>query len=283
MERELWPLLYQAVRQVAQSFRQKYVQHQPHVLVLVLLWAAVHDRPISWACRPQHWSTTKLRPARIPSHSTLSRRLDRLVVGTFLRALEQHLRDHGQPGLLSFLDGKPLPVGGCSKDPDAKVGRGAGRLAKGYKLHTLWGQRVLPEAWEITPLNADEATVAARLFAQAPGAGYAVADGNYDSSPLFDEARRHGYQLVVPMPDPNAGQGHHYQSKDRKRCIELVHGEFGQSLLGQRRRIEQSYGNATSFGGGLGPLPAWVRGLGRVRTWVWAKLLINAVRILNKK
>jgi hypothetical protein len=35
----------------------------------------------------------------------------------------------------------------------------------------------------------------------------------------------------------------------------------------------------TSFAGGLGPLPAWVRRLPRVRTWVWAKLLINAVRI----
>jgi hypothetical protein len=38
-----------------------------------------------------------------------------------------------------------------------------------------------------------------------------------------------------------------------------------------------------SFGGGLSSLPAWVRGLDRVRTWVWAKLLINAVRILKKQ
>jgi hypothetical protein len=30
-------------------------------------------------------------------------------------------------------------------------------------------------------------------------------------------------------------------------------------------------------------LPAWVRGLERVRTWVWAKLLINAVRGLIHK
>jgi hypothetical protein len=30
-------------------------------------------------------------------------------------------------------------------------------------------------------------------------------------------------------------------------------------------------------------LPAWVRGLDRVRTWVWAKLLINGVRILIHK
>ena len=42
--------------------------------------------------------------------------------------------------------------------------------------------------------------------------------------------------------------------------------------------IERSFGNASAFAGGLAPLPAWVRGLARVRTWVWAKLIINAIR-----
>ncbi|HEY7311236.1 MAG TPA: hypothetical protein VH643_17880, partial [Gemmataceae bacterium] len=37
------------------------------------------------------------------------------------------------------------------------------------------------------------------------------------------------------------------------------------------------------FAAGLGPLPAWVRRLHRVRTWVWAKLLINGVRIVKKQ
>jgi hypothetical protein len=63
----------------------------------------------------------------------------------------------------------------------------------------------------------------------------------------------------------------------------LVQGEFGRSLYELRRGIERRYGNAVSFGGGLGPLPAWVRGLERVQTWVWAKLLINAIRILMKQ
>ena len=42
-------------------------------------------------------------------------------------------------------------------------------------------------------------------------------------------------------------------------------------------------GRANHFGGGLGPLPAWVRGQDRVRTWVWAKLLINGIRILKRQ
>ena len=55
--------------------------------------------------------------------------------------------------------------------------------------------------------------------------------------------------------------------------------KIGQALYRARTAIERSFGSATCFGGGLGPLPAWVRGQARVRTWVWAKLLINAVRI----
>jgi hypothetical protein len=282
MERELGPPLYYALRAVAQRFRQKYVSYQPWVLVAVLLWAALHDRPLAWACPARHWSTTKLRPPRLPHRTTLSRRLDGLAVGAFLRELEQYLRHRGERCLLSVLDGKPLPVSGVSNDPDAAWGRGAGGQAKGYQLHALWSNRALPEAWEVTALNESEKGVARRLVPQAPGAGYLLADGNLDASPLFDDAAAAGYQSVVPMPDPNTGQGHHYQSPHRRRCFDLVRDDFGRDLLQLRGQIERSFGNAVSFGGGLGPLPAWVRGRERVRTWVWAKLLINAVRILER-
>src|SRR5262249_21412461 len=283
MERELWPPLYHALRAVANRFRQKYVSYQPWVLVAVLLWAALHDRPLAWACRPRNSATTKLRPPRLPHRTTVGRRLDGLAVGAFLRQLEGYLRDRGAVALLALLDGKALAVSGVSKDPDAAWGRGAGGKAKGYKLHTLWSNRAVPEAWEVTPLNESEKGVARRLVRQAPGAGYLVGDGNYDASPLFDDAAAAGYQLVVPMPDPHTGQGHRYQSPWRLRCFDWVRDDFGRDLLRQRSQIERTFGNAVSFGGGLGPLPAWVRGRERVRTWVWAKLLINAVRILMKQ
>ena len=283
MERELWPPLYRTLQEVAKDFRQKYVSYQPWVLAAVFLWAALHDRPVAWACQPRHWSTTTLRPPRLPHRTTVGRRIDHLAVGAFLREVERRLRDRQEVGLLALLDGKPLLVSGVSKDHDAKPGRAAGGKGKGYKLHTLWANRALPEAWEVTPLNEAESTVARRLLRQAPGAGYVLADGNYDASPVFDEAAAGGRQLVTPMPDPNAGQGHHYVSPYRRRCIDLVRGDFGRSLYGQRRQIERLYGNAVSFGGGLGGLPAWVRGRERVRTWVWAKLLINAARILKLK
>ena len=280
MERELWPPLYRLIRETARDFSQKYVQFQPWVLVSVMLWAALHDRPVSWACQARHWSTTTLRLCRIPSSATMSRRVDGAGVGLFWHALEQRLRNCGQPALIAFVDGKSLPVGGNSKDPDAHLGRGAGCFAKGYKLHAIWSTRPVPEAWDVTPLNGNEKEVAKDMVGQLSYGGYLLADGNYDASYVYDAAFTHGYQMVTPFrkgKDP--GSGKHYQSPHRLRSIEIMRSHFGEVLYRARTAIERSFGNATSFGGGLAPLPAWVRGLDRVRTWVWAKLLINAIRI----
>ena len=215
----------------------------------------------------------------------MSRRADSVATGVFWKRLEQHLRQNNEPALLSFIDGKPLTVGGNSKDPDARCGRAAGGFAKGYKLHAVWAsQGVLPETWEVTPLNVSEKTVAYRLIGDLHAGGYLLADGNYDASYLYDRAFQQGYQLVAPYRKAKKpGGGGHYQSPHRLHSIELLQHEYGQTLYGARRGIERSFGNATSFGGGLAPLPAWVRGLDRVRTWTWAKLLINAVRIVMHK
>jgi Transposase DDE domain len=282
MERELWPVLYRFVREVGKDFRQKNVSYQPWVLVAVLLWAALHDRPLSWACQKRHWSTTRLQPARIPSPATLSRRLYTVGTGLLLRALEERLRNTHDPRLVAFLDGKPLPVSRVSADADAQVGRGAGGMGKGYKLHTVWAGRPMPEAWEVTALNTHEMVVAARLVVQLHHTGYLLADGNYDSGPLADRAMAQGYQLVAPLP-AHAGQGHRPQSVHRLRNRDLLAGDFGKDLYRLRGGVERSFGNATAFAGGLGPRPAWVRRQHRVRTWVWAKLLINGVRILRNQ
>lgn len=283
MERELWSLLYRTVREVAARFQQKYVQIPGWALVLTMLWAALHDRPVSWACHSNNWSTTRLRPPRFPSQPTMSRRIHGVGVGLFWRAVEERLRQLSarQPVLVAFLDGKPLPVGGATKDPDARYGRAASTMAKGYKLHTVWSTRALPEAWEVTPMNTAEASVARGLIPQLDYGGYLLADGNYDSNVLFDLTWEQGYQLLTPLPK---GQlGHRSHSPHRLRSIAMMKSSFGKRVYRLRVKIEEAYGNATSFGGGLAPLPAWVRRPHRVRTWVWAKLLVNAVRIINNK
>jgi hypothetical protein len=277
MERELWPELYRAVKKVGGQVRQKGVRYQPWVLALVYLWAAIHDRPAAWACVAKHW-TTQQRPIVLPSASTISRRVYCVSMGVFWRKLEEPMNATGQNGVLSFLDGKPLAVGNSSKDPDARPGRAAGGFGKGYKLHAIQGNRDLPEAWEVTPMNASESIVAQQLVPQTQGGGYLLADGGYDSGPLFDRAWKYGYQMLVPCENARAGHGHRRQSVPRLRSIALFQSQFGQGLLALRIRVEQAFGNLTTFAGGLAPLPTWVRRSHRVRTWVWAKLFINATR-----
>jgi len=213
MERDLWPLLYRTLRAVARGFAQKYVPIPGWVLVATMLWAALHDRPVSWACQAKHWSTTRFRPPTLPSPATMSRRIDRGAVGLLGRAVEQRLRtlSAAHPALAAYLDGKPLPVGGATKDREARYGRGAGTMAKGYQLHTVWSMRAMPETWEVTPLNTSEKTVAHRLIPQLTSGGYLLADGNYDASDLFDLAWPQGYQLATPLPSGDEpGSGHHY-------------------------------------------------------------------------
>jgi hypothetical protein len=94
MERELWPLRYRILQETAREVRQKYVQHQPWVIAAVLLWAALHDRPVSWACERRHWSTTKLCPARLPSGSACR-----------LRALRPRMPHHPR------FDRAKIPIG----------------------------------------------------------------------------------------------------------------------------------------------------------------------------
>jgi hypothetical protein len=302
MERELRPRIYHLVMAAGATIRQAQVTFQPHIIVLTFLWAALHDRPQGWACRPENWSTPTPGPAALPSESALSRRLKSLGVGVLMRARADRLRAARPPRLVHVLDGKPLPVGGAGHDPDARNGPGAGKIAKGYTLHAVWGGRPMPAAWSIEPMNACETKAAERLRPELAGrgGGSLLADGESDANGVFEAAGAAGYQLVAPRADPGAGPGHRRQSRYRLRGIELLRGAggavgslreriersfgaFGRELYALRSRIERCFGDATWFGGGLGPLPAWVRRLHRAGRWVWAKLLINAVRVIIRQ
>jgi hypothetical protein len=126
----------------------------------------------------------------------------------------------------------------------------------------------MPEAWEVTALHEAETKVAEQMLRQTPGVGYVLGDGNDDANAVFDAAGKSGYQLLTAMPAAHAGKGHPYQSPYRLGCIERMRSDFGKTLYGAWGNIERRYGHAVSFGGGLGPLPAWVRGRKRVRSWV---------------
>jgi hypothetical protein len=283
MERELWTRLYHLVMEVGQTLRLTDVTYQPHIIALVFLWAALHDRPVCWACDQKNWSTTTLRPATLPSPSTLSRRLRRVDTAMFMRALVLRVGQGGEQRLVAVIDAKPLPIGGASQDPQARCGRRAGMWARGYKLYAIWGQRPMPETYRVYPMNTSETKVSEEMILQLTGGGYLLGDGEYDANPVFDAAGAAGYQLLAPRENPRAGLGHGYQSPYRLRCIELMQSAFGRGIYRLRKGIERAYGNLTSFGCGLSPLPAWVRHQDRVWLWVTAKLLINGERIrINK-
>jgi Transposase DDE domain len=283
MERELWPRLYHLVMDVGASIRLSDVTYQPHIIVQVLLWAALHDRPMCWACDEKNWAATTLRPATLPSESTLSRRLRRVDTAIFMRLVIQQIRNSGEPRLVSVIDGKPLPIGGASQDPEAHCGRGAARLSKGYKLYAIYDTRPVPAAYRVHAMNMNEGKVAEEMVNDLAGAGYLLGDGEYDANGVFDAAGKAGYQLLAPREDPEAGLGHHYQSPYRLRCIDLMQSSFGQEIFRLRGTIERDFGHLTSFGCGLSPLPSWVRHQNRVWLWVTAKLMINAMRIMAHK
>ena len=279
MERELWNVVYRRLKWVARWFHQKGVHYQPWRIAAVLLWAALHDRPVSWACDKRNWTTTRLRPGRLPSQATMSRRPKRTAFGLFLNAVWAQLKGSGPPAWTLMVDGKPVPVGKCSKDPDAKPNQ----HGRGYKLHAIWGRRCVPETWELTGMNAYEGAVAQRLLPQVTGKGVLVADASYEASWLYDAAAARGYLLLAHPGPEDTGCGHVYQSPYRALARRWFADGLGWHLYRERSAIERAFGNAGSFGGGLGPLPNWVRRLGRVTRWVWCKLVINAARILNKQ
>ena len=286
MERELWWELYTELLRFDRCVGVRGEYFSDGAVAAVQLWAAVHDRPTSWACDPRNWSAVE-PPFDLPSQPTMSRRLRKPGVAALLDAVEGGYRGGG--GLVKLLDGKPLPVGGHSTDRDSDWGRGVRGEARGYKLHAAWGDGPVPLAWEVAPMSKAEPAVARRLvrrLGERGEAGYLLADKGYDSNPLHDLAAANGLQLVAPRKRPGAGWGHRRHSPWRRRSAELTEGggAFAAALLPLRDRVERRLGNLCSFGGGLQPLPSWARRRRRVTLWVQAKILINAARIvLNRR
>jgi len=277
MERELWEQLYLLVVRLDKGWSNAI--YRDCEVLAVYLWAVVHDRPTSWACDHRNWRGP---PPRLPSQSTMSRRLRRLRLQDLLSAVEAELGGDPQRWWVQRIDGKPLPVGTHTKDRSAKLGPAGHGFAKGYKLHAIWGGGPLPSVWQVEPMNAGEASVARELVNRLPGEGYIVGDKQYDSNALHEVARRRGFQLIAPQQREGKALGHRRHSQSRLRSLELLRKPFGKALFHDRDQIERDYGGLTSFAAGLAPLPSWVRRPHRVRLWVQIKLLINAIRILNK-
>ena len=277
MESELGPVVYQIVMDAGKGREVKDVTYPDVRIALVYFWAVMHDRPVSWACRPVNWPRATRREG-VPVPSTMSRRMRTPSIRRLLEEIERRLRNRFGQSWCKWIDGKPLPVGHSSHDRHARSGYGDGGLAKGYKLYAVCDASGVLDAWRLLPMNVNEKTVAKSLVRHTPGEGYLVGDALYDSSGLYDEAARWGFRWVAPRQQ-DGDLGHHYQSPHRLSAMDLLARPFGQALMNQRYDIDRFFGHLTSFGGGLSPLPNWVRTYPRVRLWVHAKIILNMIRI----
>lgn len=282
MEAKMWRSLYAVVWDVAGSRPRGGRRFSDAEIVMTLLWAAFNSRPIYWATQRRNWPLWMQRwYPRVPTPTTMSRRLRRDSVRTFLDAVLAHAQIRIPHSLCVAIDGKPLVIGGGSKDRQAGYGRAVGGKAKGYKLHAIVDLHGRVINWLIAPMNKDEQSMGRRLCRHIHHSGYALVDSNYDSNKVIAEAAAAGMQVVGWRRKPFTTLGRRRNCPHRLRSIELTESgsPFGQDLLGLRDSIERFFGNLTSFSAGLGPLPSWVRTHRRVRLWVHAKLIINAIRI----
>jgi len=275
MERELLLALYKVAGDCSDSPFWWLGKFSDQEIVGVFLWAVLHDRPVSWACEPINWPKG-LWKNKLPSQSTMSRRLRTTEVQRLLADMEGRYTALERPGFVSLVDGKPLVIGAHSKDRDSKWGKVGRGYAKGYKLHAIFGRGPIPLVWDIDSLNVSELDVAARNISSLKGGGYLLGDKAFDSNPLHRIASRRGYQLVAQRKRPGTGLGHRTHAVGRLRSMDLLNTAFGQDLYQCRDDVERKFGWLTNHGGALAPLPAWVRRAHRVRLWVQAKLLVHA-------
>jgi hypothetical protein len=284
MERKLWKLLYQLARQREQFHFSRLDRYEDSLIVAVHFWSVIHDRPTDWSCDPGNWPK-KLRKLlrRLPSQPTMSRRMNTVEVQRVLAAMEGQLVQLAGREWVWIIDGKPLSIGSHSKDPDAKWGRAGSGMAKGYKLHAIYGSPALPTTWEIRPMNINEQEVALHLLGRHRRSGCLLGDKEYDSNRIHAMAWAVGVQLLAPRQRSGAALGHHRHAPGRLRCLEILATPSKALVKCIRNQIERNFGWLTNHAAGLAPLPAWVRRIHRVRTWVQSKLIAHAVYVYQKQ
>ena len=261
------------------------------VVALIQFFAALTNHSLRWAHDKRNWPLWARR-LRFPNYSRLCRRVKSQSVGRLVESVSWAARGELPESGEKALDGKPLAVGGYTKDPDAKRGKVPGGWAKGYKLHALVDACGAVEAWAVTPLNAGEATVARDLLDEAEAGGRLAwvavrGDASYDSNALYARAADLGALLIAPRHKPGTGLGHHRQHPDRLRAIARLEEPGSPGPLKEHRRhrnrIEQAFAHLTNVPFGLWALPNHVRRLQRVGRWVRAKLALYHLYLVLRR
>lgn len=287
MDRDVWHVLTAAVRSADRRVKRcgRRPQFTDQQIVRMYLWSVEHDRPLCWACDLRHYNTL-YRPSQLPSISQFCRRMKTPRVQALLRAMNDYLTASDAPVRLSFLDGKPLPISFCSRDPDARIGYATNGFALGYKLHAWARADGCMPCFEVRPMNEGEARIA-RGFAQRIPGGLVLADANYDTRHLYQALGAYGAQLLTPLKHiAMTAPPWRRMGPERRFAItlhELLSPEQYRALLAPRTQVERIFSALSCFGGGLTTLPPWVRRIDRVTGWVTAKILIYHARLRRSR
>lgn len=285
-EREQWQSVLSAVKRAARRLPKpkRRAKFPDWLVVAMFLWSVWHDRCLSWACDRSHYGAL-FRPRKLPSVSQFTRRIRGARCRQLLRWAHEDLAEARLASPVSYFDGKALLVSPVSKDRDARRGRVSGGWGKGYKLHAWATEDGRIPLFSVTGLHAGECPVAEALCALLPPLGpcsVVLADTNYDDRDLHKALNARGGVLISPLKGEEQypadqprhpvtlrqmGQGRRDLLSAWARAPGLV-----RFVLKGRARVENTFSRVTFAG--LGSLPPFVRGLGRVTRWAGGKLIL---------
>lgn len=278
-----WKPVYQMIRTVARRLpRPRWrPEYSDTLIVAMYLWAVHHDRPQGWACRRENYNRV-FCPRSLPSESRFSRRIRTARCQFILQEVFKRVADVASPSEVNYVDGRPFPVGGCSKDRQARPGRANGGFARGYRLHQLVSEDKRVLNWSVTPMNEAEVPQAQQLIETATSVGDIIlADAAYDAGYLYEAAKLRGSLLVAAVREDRLKSRPRRNRNSPERLVAVENWKAGIAKYVYRKRllVETTFGNQSSYAGGLGPLPAWVRTLPRVTRWIGAKLILYHARL----
>jgi hypothetical protein len=286
MDREIWCSILVAVKRAARQVKPtvRCPLFGDWLIVAMYFWTCRHDRPQCWACDPTHYGRL-FRPRKLPSISQFNRRLRTESVQLILQRVHNDLAKIGRVATLTIVDGKPLLVSPVTQDRDARCGHVTGGFGRGYKLHAMVTEDKRIIVWSVTALNVHETHVAEAMCAYLPpqlADALILGDGNYDAADLHKEVVCTGARLVVPL----RGMATHPVTLRQMGAARRDHvkatteqPDLVKYILKIRSGIERTFSMLTCYGGGLGPLPAWVRHVERVTRWVGCKIALYHARL----
>jgi hypothetical protein len=293
MDHDQWRMLMACLGTIVAALPRpsKRFSFSDTLVVGMYLWAVAHDRPMRWACERSHYNAV-FRPRQLPSVSQFHRRVRSDRVRLILQRLHNLTAGALVPTALLSIDGKALPISPVSKDPDARFGYAGGRtMGRGFKLHALVSEDRRILSWCVRPMNEHEMPIACELIGASHHGLFTprtlvLADGNYDSHVMHKAVDRRGGRLVTHL----RGKGKHEvtlrQMGAARRELLKVSEQSGPLLRMIRRHrnvVELTFSNLTSYGGGLGPLPPFVRRLSRVTRWVGSKIILYHTRLQARR